>query len=199
MVSEERTSSIYLVYFYCSYADPRSLTKSQILGNLLRQLILKGAVSEEAERGLLTDFLKNERNPEDNRLIQEIWSTIESRRGLYIIFDGLDECNDETIRFVLDFLSRLTKCRPVGARVFVTCREESQVLEFVQSWPQLQLDENALVNDIQSFAASSVRSRIEKGELKIADPSLENEIVTTLAEKAHGMLVLHLWKLRDLC
>ena len=170
MLLKEEASGIPLVYYYCSYADPRSLTKSQILGNLLRQLLLKDAVSEEAERGLLSEFLKNERNPADNKLVQEIRSALERGCGLYIIFDGLDECNDETLRYISDFLIRLTECTSVGARAFMTCREESQVLESLRAWPQLQLNEVVSVNDIRSFVASSIRSRIEKRELKITDP-----------------------------
>ena len=190
MLLDGTSSSNLLVYYYCSHTDQRSLTTSQILGNILRQLILKGTVSEEAECEMLSAFVKSGRNPEDNKLVQEIQSAVDRCHGLHIIFDGLDECSGKTLRCISDLLIRLTECAPLGARVLITCREESQILESVQSWPCLKLDEAALMNDIRSFVGSSVRSKIEKGELRIPDPSLENEVVSTLTEKAQGMFEL---------
>ncbi len=179
-----------LIYYYCSYADPRSLLKPQILGNLLKQLVLKGALSEQAERELLDAYVKSGRTPTAEVLIRYILSAIEGCEDLYLVFDGLDECNNDNLRDMLDLLLRITKCERGRAHVLVTCREESQVIKLVKNWHHIHLSETVLSDDMRGFIASSVRSKIDNGELKIIDSPLEKEVVEKLAEKAHGMFGL---------
>lgn len=183
----EKQSGKLLVYFYCSFADPRSLVKSQILGNLLRQLIHKGAVSQKAEKELIDSFVRDGRSPDDEKLVQELRSAAGRSGGLYIVFDGLDECKAETFRTVADLLIELTDDTSLGVRVLLTCRQQSHTMGLIHDWPQIRLDERSCMDDIQAFVASSVRARIEEGEMKISTPSLEHEVVTTLVKKSHGM------------
>ena len=186
MMRRETESEMTLIYYYCSYADPRSLLPSTILGNLLKQFFSKGVVSKEVERELLDAFIKSGRNPTDDVLIKHILSAVERCKKFYIIFDGLDECANDVADRMLDLLLRLTNNNADGAHVLITCREESPVMKAVQNWHRVHLGESVLERDMRSFIASSIRSAIEKGELKVTDSALEEEIVQRLAEKAHG-------------
>ena len=191
MLQKESESETTLIYYYCSYADPRSLLKTQILGNILKQLLLKGLLSEQVECEMLEAFKKTGRNLTDDVLNRHIFSAVERCQDLSIVLDGLDECDSTTTRSLLDVLSRLMECTSDRTRVLLTCREESQVMEAVRDWSKIRLGETVLADDMRSFIASSVRSKIDKGELRITDPALEIEVVDKLADKAHGMSEYH--------
>ncbi len=151
------------------------------------QLLLKGLISDDAERGLLDTFVKSGRNPSDQAIIEQILSAADRSENFYVIFDGLDECNNHTSRQILNFLLQLTNIESNHLHVLMTCREESHLMDAIPAWNQIRLGEAVLQDDMQSFITSSVRSSIEKGDLKIADAVLEEKVVQKLADKAHGM------------
>lgn len=137
----------------------------------------------------MSSFGADGRSPEDEKLIQEVRIAAGRSERLYIVLDGLDECKEETLRGIMDLLIDLVKNTSLGVRVLLTCREESHIEKSIHDWPRIKLDEQASGDDIKAFVASSVRHRIDKGEMKISNLSLENEVITTLADKAHGMWV----------
>ena len=151
-----------------------------------------GILSSSAQQELLTIFGRDEGNDQEDRLAKIIQSTILSRPIAFLVVDGLDECKDETRRYIINFLNRLIECEACEIRVLVTCRDEGQTLSIISHWPSILISEGAIADDLRRFVSSSVRSSIERGDLKINDTSLEQEVITILAAKAHGMLVVRL-------
>ena len=150
-------------------------------------------MSEDAERGLLDTFVKSGRNPSDQALTEYILSAAGRSQNFYVIFDGLDECTNDISRYISDLLLQLINIKSYNMHVLVTCRQESYVMNAIQKWDQIRLGEAVLEDDMRSFITSSVRSRVQKGDLKITDPVLEEKVVQKLADKAHGMSeVFHL-------
>ena len=106
---------------------------------------------------------------------------------VYIVLDGLDECERESRQDILNFFKRLTTYEKVSVRTLVCCRDEDQLLRSLSSDHRIQLTTTALGSDIESFVRGSVRYRIESGQLTVRDPDLEQEIVRELVSKAHEM------------
>ena len=182
----------HVLYYYCSHADVRSLDSRQIIGGLLKQLILSGIMSLAAQEELLISLGTDEDNDCNEKFVKALKATILAHPVAFLIVDGLDECKVNAQRYILTFLNELTESHTSDIRILVTCRDESQTLGAISHWPKIHLSENAISGDLQRFVSSSVRSSIEKGDLEISDTALEQEVVEALTAKAHGMWVVHL-------
>ena len=85
---------------------------------------------------------------------------------------------------ILERLATMGKCK---IKIFITCVEEGSVSHHLASHACIQLSPAATTEDIRSFITSSVRSRIENGDLKIRNPKLEQDITSGLISRANGM------------
>lgn len=104
-----------------------------------------------------------------------------------MIFEGLDECEKPVWKTVLEILERLGAIGQCNIRVFITYVEEGSVSHHLANHPCVQLSPAATIGDIKSYITSSVRSKIEGGDLRICNPRLEQDIATELLTRANGM------------
>lgn len=178
---------VAIVYYYCDYADQRTLQTDRILGTILKQLIPGDQIPKEIEPQILRAYIDGTRTPGTYELMDLICALMRLRPIVYIVLDGLDECERPPRQDILSFLERLSSLTKASVRTFVSCRDEDQLLRSLQSYPRIQLTTTALESDIKSFVEGSVRSRIKSGQLTIRNPDLEHQIVQELVDKAHGM------------
>ena len=115
------------------------------------------------------------------------YSVVALRPELYVVFDGLDECEKPVWKAMLQILERLGAIGQCNVKVFITCVEEGSVAHELASHACIQLSPAATIEDIGSYVTSSVRSKIEDGDLKIRNPKLEQDIITELLSRANGM------------
>lgn len=153
----------------------------------MKQLILGGHIPEEIKPRILRAYKDGQQTPETYELVELVCSLMQLRPLVYILFDGLDECERQPRQDILSFLERLATLAKASVRSFVSCRDEDQLLRLLQSYPRIQLTAAALGSDIKSFVEGSVRSRIESGQLTISNPDLEHQIVRELIHKSQGM------------
>ena len=146
-----------------------------------------GQIPEEIKPQILRASKDGQQVPETYELMELVCSLMQLRALVYILFDGLDECERQPRQDILNFLKRLSKLPKVSVRTFVSCRDEDQLLRSLQSYPRIQLTAAALGSDIKSFVEGSVRSRIGSGHLTIRNPDLEHQIVRELVKKSQGM------------
>ena len=177
----------HVVYYYCDYADPRTLQAKHLFEAIAKQLIMRGLVPAEVECQLRQSVIDEARVPGETLLQKSILSTVEAFRGLYVILDGLDECENETRRDVITLIERLLVHNEAAVKIFVSCREDEHILRSLDVHPCIQLSETMMAIDIDAFITGSVRSKVKSGELRINSPALEEEIVVELVTKAHGM------------
>lgn len=176
-----------VVYHYFDYAEPRTLQGKHLFEAIVKQLIMGGLVSAEIECQLRQSVIKEARVPGENLLQKSIFSTVEAFRGLYVILDGLDECENETRRDVTVLIEHLLAKNEAAVKIFVSCREDEHILRSLDVHPCIQLSEPMMATDIDAFITGSVRSKVRSGELRINSPALEEEIVAELVTKAHGL------------
>lgn len=175
------------MYYYCDYADQRTLQTDRILGTILKQLIPGDQIPEEIEPQILRAYKDCQRHAGIHELADLVYTLIQLRPLAYIVLDGLDECERHPRQDILSFLERLSTLTKASVRTFVSCRDEDQLLRSLQPYPRIQLTAAALESDIQSFVKGSVTFRIESGQLTIRNPDLEHQIVRELVNKSHGM------------
>ena len=180
-------SAVDIIYYYCDYADQRTLHLNHILGSLLKQLLIHQQVPEHIETQLFQVYAGGSRSPSENALGDIFNSIVALRPHLYVVFDGLDECENSTWKAILKSLERLGAIGRCKVKIFITCVEEGSVSHHLASHACIQLSPEATIEDIRSFITSSVRSRIDSGELKIRNRKLEQDIISGLISRANGM------------
>ena len=176
-----------MVYYYCDYADSRTLQAKHLFEAIMKQLIMQCLVPTEIERQLRQSVIDEARVPGDALLQRSILSAIEACPGLYVIIDGLDECEKEARRDAIALIEALLAHKRAAVKTFVSCREDEHLLRSLDVHPCIQLSEKLMENDINAFITGTVRSKVEAGELRINKPALEHKIVAELVTKAHGM------------
>ena len=176
-----------VIYYYCDYADQRSLQLDCILGSLLKQLYLNRQIPEIVESQLSQIFAARSQSSPETALVNIFCSSVAILSDLYIIFDGLDECDKAVWRTMLKVFKQLAAVRPTNVKVFMTCVEEGSVAHSLHGCTKVQLSPSVMSADIKAFVQSSVRLKIEDGELKIRSPSLEHDIISELFWKANGL------------
>ena len=178
---------VAIVYYYCDYAELRSLQTHRILGTILKQLIPEDEVSSEMEAKILSVYKAGTRIPEPSELVDLVCSLVQLWPVVYIVLDGLDECEKWPRQDILRFLDRLATLANAVVHIFVSCRDEDQLLRSLKAYSHIQLTSVALETDIKSFVEGSVRARIVSRQLTIRNPELEHQIVRELVQKSHGM------------
>ena len=181
------SSNVRVAYYYCDFADQRTLQTDRFFGTILKQLLPKDRFPEEIEPQILQTYGHGQRTPETHEIGDLVCSLMQLHPVIYIVIDGLDECEKQARQEVLNILKRISALKNASVRTFVSCRDEDELLRSLQLYPRIQLTAEALGGDIKSFVEGSVRSRIESGQLKIQNPELEHHIVQELVKKAHGM------------
>lgn len=181
------TSRVAIAYYYCDYVDQRTLQTDRILGTILKQLIPEDRVPEEIEPCILRAYKDGQRTPETHELVDLVCFLLQLRPLVYIILDGLDECERQPRQDIVSFLHRLSTLAKTSIRTFVSCRDGDQLWRSLNSYSRIQLTAAALGDDIKSFVEGSVRSRIESGQLTLRNSELEHQIVQHLVNKSHGM------------
>ena len=176
-----------VVYYYCDYADQRTLDLDYILGSLLEQLLLKCPIPGHIETQLLQIYARGTRSPAENALSNILCSVVSLHSEIYIVLDGLDECEKPVWQAVLKALRDLGAIAQCVVKVFITCVEEGSVSHHVARYACLQVSPTITTEDIKAFVTSSVRSKIERGELRIRNLMLEHDIIAELISKANGM------------
>ena len=176
-----------VIYYYCDYADQRTLRLEHVLGSLLQQLLIHQKVPEHIETQLLQVYARGSRSPSENALADIFYSVVASRPQLYVVCDGLGECENSVWKAILNILERLGAMGRCRVKIFITCVEEGSVSHHLASHACIQLSREATAEDIRSFITSSVRSRIDSGELRIRNPKLEQDIISGLISRANGM------------
>lgn len=180
---------VAIVYYYCDYADHRSLQTNRILGTILKQLIPENEAWDEIEPKILRAYKDGTRIPETSELVELICSLMKLQPKVYIILDGLDECERSPKQDILSFLERLATLANASVHTFVSCRDEDQLTRSLNSYSRVRLTAAALETDIKSFVEGSVRARIVSRQLTIRNSDLEHLIVRELIQKSHGMSV----------
>ncbi|KAI4235659.1 MAG: hypothetical protein LQ349_003012 [Xanthoria aureola] len=188
-----------IVYYYCDYADPRTLQAERILGTILKQLFVSGHIPEIVERKLPRGYGEDAQTLDIIDLIDLVCLAIEQTSLTFVILDGLDECDKNSRKDISSLLARLRKVDTSIVKIFITCRQEDQMLRSLQEVPKIHITSSALENDIRAFVAASVSERVTSGELRLRDPNLADEVTDELVERAHGMFLWVSFQLDDLC
>ena len=176
-----------VVYHYCDYADPITLQPTHILRALMQQLFLQGLIAEPIVDQIVQKLRYNVNGLNEKELIDLFCATVQPYNGLHIILDGLDECPRSSQQTFVSLLHELALERNANLKVLVTCRDEGHLLQDLSRYSRIHISAESSAGDIQSYITHSVTLKLSSGSLTLRNESLKQEIISTLASKAHGM------------
>ncbi|TVY93107.1 Ankyrin [Lachnellula willkommii] len=189
-------------YYYCDYADKRTLEPANVFGTLARQCLEGMETFESLADDIEQAGHDGERLTDQSKALDLIQKAVNLyARQFYIVLDGLDEANESSQKVICDGLRQLLNNASVGIKLFITGREELGSLLRIKPtviFYSVLVSPTAIELDIDSYVRASTRLRIKEGSLVIRDPALEELIVQELVKGAKGMFLWVEFQLRDL-
>lgn len=109
-----------------------------------------------------------------------------------MIIDALDECDPATREDLLDALERFLREAPCLLKIFISSRDDQDLVCRLQNYPTLELSSDRNGADIKAFTRSELDRRIQRQELLWGSPrkdELRGNIIHELETNARGMYV----------
>jgi hypothetical protein len=181
-----------VLFYYCDYADQRTLDPSNVFGALARQALERLNTIPDALA------LEIEQADHDGDTISDPQTALQILRRsigllsgqMHIVFDGIDEVSESSKKILYDSFRSLLDNPILRLKLFITGREEVEELLHINrtiAFSKVLVSSAAISQDIESYVRASTRNRIEAGALALQDGSLEHLIVEKLVEGAKGM------------
>ena len=183
-----------VVYIYCDYANKETRSIGNLLGSMVRQLIMQTSHAEIVSelRAFLGQIAKNRNMTEDEL---SSWTENLSRNFdvVYIFIDALDEI-PEMSRDSL--LTRLQQLSSGNIRIFLTGRPHIEVEAII---PQAVTAEIAAIDwDITNYLKSKIEESKRLVRIAAKDPELKQQILDKIVIQADGLFLLARLQLESL-
>jgi NACHT domain len=191
LVSKFKSGSlrVAIVCLYCDYRDQENQNATNMMGSLVKQLVMglpeiPAKIREEFEQSM-----KNEKRLELEGARKMLMLALQFFDRAYICVDALDECEREHRRSLLDHLGQLLQTRN-SARTCLFLTGRPQIESDVNECLAIKSPDPVLVeankNDIMIYLSYKIS---KDPDPKAMNEDLREEIVTTIANGSGGMYV----------
>lgn len=192
------------VFYYCDYADKRTLEPSNVFASLAKQAlehvqILPETLASEIEQAE-HDGEKLANPTEALIILQKSLDLVTS--PVFLAVDGLDEATESSQILIYKNLKQLVENSGLPVKLLITGRDELGLLLMLDlsiPFARIPLSSTVISLDIENYVRASTRRRISDGLLVIGDPDLEELIIDELVKGAKGMFLWVEFQLHDLC
>lgn len=183
-----------LAYFYCRRDETGSSDPELVMSAIVKQLsCLKSGLAIQAPVLSMYNTKKETGFASNSFDFKESLDMIISLTSMYtqtsIIVDALDECDPLKRRKFLYSLEEIMKSSSGLVKIFVSSREDNDIVRRLEGVPNLWIEAKDNRNDIQTFVEREVARCIEQGDLLngVVDNEMRTRITETLIDKAQGM------------
>lgn len=184
------------VYFYCS-RNPAERGRSDppsIVASIARQLsclqpgdpLLGPVITAHKKREIDAFAAGSLRLDESRALIMEL---IEHYPMVTIIIDALDECDPDTRSELLDTLEFILQESATLIKIFVSSRDDQDIVCQLQVYPNLEILSNRNSDDIAKFVQVETQKLMKRRPLRFSTrkEELQQIIIDQVTAGAHGM------------
>lgn len=184
-----RKSSVTVAYFFCDNKVDRRRTSTAVLRGLLMQILQQRPQlfkRIEADYSLMQHKLAENFDALARNFREMLCS--DNVGELYLLIDGLDECEDQSRREILLFVKELylegTRTRKHSSRLILTYRPPAATYSWFQDEQHTVYVTSAKINnDLAAF----IKERVEKlSRSRQWSSSLEDKVKRELKNKAGG-------------
>ncbi|KAH8589487.1 hypothetical protein B0O99DRAFT_333678 [Bisporella sp. PMI_857] len=197
------------VFFYCSRnsAEPARSNPDAIVASIARQLsslqpglpLLPPMVAIYRKREAEGYASGSLRIDESRALIIQL---VEHYPMTTIVIDALDECDPENRADLLETLEAVLRESSNLVKIFVSSRNDQDIVLHLQNYPNLELSSDRNNNDIALFVRAETKDLIRKRKLlhlSINKSELQEAIVEQVTKGANGMFRWASMQLLSLC
>ena len=196
---KKEKSSAPIAYFYCtrSPAEKERSDPAEVLRNLLKQLLCATSeipirhpvVREYRVRKEKADLDGTDVSPLDIDEAVKIMLALTAENTATIIVDALDECQLQSRWQLFKALDRLVYESGNLVKVFVSSRDDGDILKKLKHSPKIPIAVSDNHEDIDRFTRSEIAQTFSDGRLLNGGISsrFEQHIISTLIRDARGM------------
>jgi len=167
-----------VLYNYFDYKQRHVQTETKVVARLLKQLVSRLATIPGELQAAYDDPSQSSLSSNFQKLVQLFTSISSSFQTVFVILDGLDECEEIIRERIIDLIEMLRN--RLSLRGFVTCRPHVR-LETIPQTAKSILRIEANDEDIKNH----IRRRLSQE--RNVYPKLEEMIVDKLSGMAEGM------------
>lgn len=175
-----------VVYAYCDFRDPPTLSASSILAALTRQ-IAEQTSSIERIRELKAEqdrILQRHRGLTAEELLRLFSAMSEDFEHVYIFIDAIDECPEASRDSLINHLI----CVTPQSHLLITSRPHIDLRPRFKNISQVDIV--ATVSDVQAYMTSEILRSSRLMAFITKDPSLKDEILNSVNHMASGIFLL---------
>ncbi|PQE21621.1 P-loop containing nucleoside triphosphate hydrolase protein [Rutstroemia sp. NJR-2017a WRK4] len=183
--------NVALAYYYCDYADKRTLTSAGVFSCIAQQLLRQKGVLSKRLMGILEAMFPNKAASASlDDIVTLLTVVIDEFKSVILFVDGTDELPENDRNTTFKNLRKVVEVTASPIKLFVSGRADISDL-FPQS------EKLAVVK--VAFAKIQSRAILTFGDLVIGNPSLEEDIFSALSAGAQGMFLWAKFQLDELC
>jgi NACHT domain len=179
---------VEIAYYYCDHADKTSLDPAYILGALVRGLLRNYNIPGEVGRLIEQHYFDGKRTPETSEVFQVLMQTVCWFQNIILVIDGLEEVDEADRNTILRCLKTLISCPGLSVKLFITSREDQNILSILSPLPEssfrVRILETATSTNVENYVRESVDSMLP---VVLSNASLKAEVIQTLITGAKGM------------
>lgn len=186
ILTQKRGSDVPVCFFFVQFDNQKSREAEAILKSIIRQALDQSGFPEEMEP--LLEKVQSNLTSDFDELFELLRKITMTTKMLYIIIDGLDECEKSDRDDLLGAISSLA--RPgSNVKLFLASRDSisreitrgfSALEHLSMSCPSAQLD-------IATYVEGTIQEKLQCEDLIVGDPSLIEEIKQALMRGSDGM------------
>ncbi|KAI6753938.1 hypothetical protein HG530_013114 [Fusarium avenaceum] len=197
-LTEKRDSGELIAFFFPRFDDQNSLKSETILRSIVRQTIEAASIIDDTLP--LLETLMSRDGLAANTLTKLITKIGRVVKTLYIIIDGLDECEPAERRDLLKTLTSLVALNG-GIKLFLSTRETiaNEIRKNFVSYEYVSMDCSTGQSDIAAYVVSTIDTLLDNDDLVVSDPSLIDDMKESLIENADGMFLWAAFQLKEIC
>ncbi|KAF4953124.1 hypothetical protein FGADI_6274 [Fusarium gaditjirri] len=178
-----------IAYFFCTYKNERSHHSVTIFSSLCMQLAMQSEDAFQILQEYHDQLFSNHHlstKPTAEMLAQMLHRICACFTRVYIIIDGIDEC-DTQVEANVECLAKLVLSQVDDViNMALFSRDESIIRTRLENdFPHVEIEAHA--EDLQLYVASELSERIASKRLRLRDYSLKDLIMTRLVGEAKGM------------
>ncbi|KAF7902945.1 hypothetical protein EAF00_002847 [Botryotinia globosa] len=177
---------IRLAFFYCDYKDTRTQDPLNILGSLVKQLVLADRRGFAELEACWVNYCPNEDIGISNtvsaerlcELLQDISRHFDT---VHLVVDALDECGDGRLDIVR-LLTELNATKDSNIKMILASRLEPDIERYLVDFTKLSIAAHR--NDLELYVHSKIERRLRETQKVIWNQELREEIAQRLVDEA---------------
>jgi len=177
-----------LLYFYFNFDDTSKQTLENMVRSLISQLWYKREDTRMQLHSLFSSCDDGRQQPNCESLCQCLLNMIRLVDEVWIVLDALDECR--TRRGTLSWMRDLLNSKQSNIHLVVTSRPEQDIEAEVHTWARdediIPIQGSFITDDIRGYVHTRIRDDKDLERWR-SRPDIQDEIESTLMEKADGM------------